>query len=202
MTGNRATCGPVLVADDDPAIVHLLREALADARLKVCAASSGSEALARATVDPPRAAVLDVNLPDVSGYEVCRELRRLYGPSIPIVFVSGDRTEEYDRVGGLLLGADEYVVKPFDPREVVARLDRLLDRARRTAVRSTLTPRELEILTRLAEGLTQTEIAARLEISPKTVATHIERILGKLGVRSRAQAVAIAFRDTLVPLSA
>lgn len=201
MAGNRATCGPVLVADDDPAIVELLREALTEAHHDVCVAFSGAEALARASVEPPRAAVLDVNLPGGSGYEVCRELRRLYGPSLPIVFVSGHRTEQYDQVGGLLLGADEYVVKPFDPREIVARIERLVDR-KLPAAKHALTPRELEVLTLLAEGLAQTEIAARLTISPKTVATHIERILSKLGVRSRAQAVAVAYRDTLVGVSA
>jgi DNA-binding NarL/FixJ family response regulator len=121
---------------------------------------------------------------------------------MPIVFVSGDRTESYDRVGGMLLGADDYVVKPFDAQELVERLDRLVHRPRPTWTKHALTPRELEVLTLLSEGLAQAEIAERLEITPKTVATHIERILSKLGVRSRAQAVAIAYRDTLVALSA
>jgi DNA-binding NarL/FixJ family response regulator len=63
-----------------------------------------------------------------------------------------------------------------------------------------LTSREFEVLTLLSDGLDQTAIAERLVISPKTVGTHIERILGKLGARSRAQAVAIAYRDALVPV--
>ena len=84
----------------------------------------------------------------------------------------------------------------------MTRLNGLVFRAQSATERRPLTPRELEILTLLSHGLTQGEIAERLEISSKTVATHIEQILGKLGVRSRAQAVALAYRETLVSISA
>ena len=202
MIETRGSCGPVLIVDDDPAAVELVRVSLADAGYATCCAASGAEAILAAAGTAIGAAVLDVNLPDGSGYEVCRELRRLYGPTLPIVFVSGDRVEPYDRVGGLLLGADDYLVKPVDPRELVMRVGALLRRARPASGERPLTPRELEVLTLLAEGLTQREIADRLAITSKTVATHIERILGKLGVRSRAQAVAFAYRETLVSISA
>jgi DNA-binding NarL/FixJ family response regulator len=195
-------CGPVLIADDDAAVVELVQISLRAAGYATCSAASGHDAIAVAADQPIGAAVLDVNLPGRSGYEVCRELRRLHGPSIPILFISGERTEAYDRIGGLLLGADDYLVKPFEPRELIARLNGLVRRVQSVPARQPLTPRESEILTLLSEGLAQSEIAERLEISPKTVATHIERILGKLGVRSRAQAVALAFRETLVPGSA
>jgi len=198
----RGMCGPVLIADDDAAVVELVQISLRAAGYATCSAASGHDAIAVAADQPIGAAVLDVNLPGRSGYEVCRELRRLHGPSIPILFISGERTEAYDRIGGLLLGADDYLVKPFEPRELIARLNGLVRRVQSVPARQPLTPRESEILTLLSEGLAQSEIAERLEISPKTVATHIERILGKLGVRSRAQAVALAFRETLVPGSA
>jgi DNA-binding NarL/FixJ family response regulator len=202
MADNRGSCGPVLIADDDRGLVVLVSESLRAAGYAVCAATSGDEAIAVAASEPLCGAVLDVNLPVLSGYEVCRELRRLRGPTLPIVFVSGDRTEAYDRIAGMLLGADDYVVKPFDAEELVERFERLVQRVRPPWGKRELTPRELEVLTLLSEGLAQIEIAGRLQISPKTVATHIERILSKLGVRSRAQAVAIAYRDTLVALSA
>jgi DNA-binding response OmpR family regulator len=202
MLENHVTCGLVLVVDDDSAVLELVGISLSDAGHSTRCTASGAEAISIAQAETISAAVVDVNLPDRSGYEVCRELRRLYGPALPIVFVSGARKEAYDKVGGLLLGADDYLVKPFDPRELVARLNALLRRARAAQHERPLTPRELEVLTLLAEGLTQTEIADRLEIAPKTVATHIERILGKLGVRSRAQAVALAYRETLVSISA
>ena len=143
--------------------------------------------------------LLDVQLPLVGGYEVCRELRERYGDDLPIVFVSGTRVESGDRTAGILLGADDYITKPFDPDELLARVRRLLGR-RPTAVERPsrkpalpeLTPRELEVLELMAGGLEQPEIAKRLVISPRTVSKHIQHILEKLDVHSRAQAVALA----------
>jgi len=93
------------------------------------------------------------------------------------------------------------LVKPVAPDELLIRIERLLRRRAPIAppIAAKLTGRELEVLTLLADGLSATEIAAQLVISPKTVSTHIERILGKLGVRSRAQAIALAYRRELVP---
>jgi DNA-binding NarL/FixJ family response regulator len=104
-----------------------------------------------------------------------------------------------DRVAGLLLGADDYLGKPFVEDELLARMRALLRRSgsRRVptdAPPSPLTRREVEILRMLAAGLAQRDIAQSLVISPNTVATHIQRILTKLGVHSRAQAVAEAYR--------
>jgi DNA-binding NarL/FixJ family response regulator len=195
-----AACGPILIAEDDEAVAELLRTLVEAAGYDVVVARSGDEALELARAHAPSVAILDVNLPGVSGYEVCHELRRLHGAALPILIVSGDRTESYDRVAGLLLGADDYLVKPFAPDELLVRVRSLMRRSAPAAVsRVSLTSRELEVLTLLSDGLDQTEIAERLVISPKTVATHIERILAKLGARSRAQAVAIAYRDALVP---
>ena len=133
----------------------------------------------------------------LSGYEVCRALKSELGSGFPVLFLSGTRTESYDRVAGLLVGADDYLVKPYAPDELLARV-RLVEPPVRTAVhsvRSKLTPREDEVLGLLADGLTQQEIASELAISPKTVGSHIEKVLRKLGVHSRAQAVALVFRE-------
>jgi DNA-binding NarL/FixJ family response regulator len=193
--------GPILIAEDDEAVAELLRGLVEAAGYDAVVATSGDEALELARDDAPSVAILDVNLPGVSGYEVCHELRRMHGPALPILIVSGDRTESYDRVAGLLLGADDYLVKPFAPDELLVRVRSLMRRSAPAAVsRVSLTSREFEVLTLLSDGLDQTAIADRLVISPKTVGTHIERILGKLGARSRAQAVAIAYRDALVPV--
>jgi DNA-binding NarL/FixJ family response regulator len=154
----------------------------------------------------PALVVLDVNLSGVSGYEVCRELRDTFDRKIGVIFVSGDRTETYDRVAGLLVGADDYVVKPFDEGELLARIRRLLRHTPGVpraiggpsgSSISSLTPREREVLNLLARGFTQGDIAGMLDISPKTVGTHIQRILNKLNVHSRAQAVVLAHEQGL-----
>jgi DNA-binding NarL/FixJ family response regulator len=143
----------------------------------------------------------------VSGYEVCRELRDAFNGDMSIIFVTGERTEPYDRVAGLLLGADDYVVKPFDEGELLARIRSHLRHAEAvprapgngdTSSIAVLTEREREVLKLLARGLTQVDIAGKLVISPKTVGTHIQRILSKLGVHSRAQAVVLAHQHGLV----
>jgi DNA-binding NarL/FixJ family response regulator len=143
-------------------------------------------------------------LPGVSGYEVCRELKDEFGETLPIVFVSRNRTEPGDRVAGLLVGGNDYLVKPLDPNELLARVRRLLSaalaggRAARKLTQRELTQRELDVLSLLVDGLNQSEMAEKLYISPKTVGKHIEHILAKLGVHSRAQAVAVAVREGLI----
>jgi DNA-binding NarL/FixJ family response regulator len=193
----------VLVAEDDRLVRELMCELLRRDGYEAIAVESGEQALDAAAAEPPALVLLDINLPGLSGYEVCSKLRRLYRDSLAIVFVSGVRVESYDRVAGLLVGADDYIVKPFAPDEFLGRVRGALRRVEPNGnVLSLLTPREREVLTLLADGLEQAAIAERLVISSKTVASHIERILGKLGVRSRAQAVAVAYREGLVSIPA
>jgi DNA-binding NarL/FixJ family response regulator len=189
----------VLLADADRGFRRRVARALTAAGLCVREAGSGREALAAATKDGIALAILDVRLDDPSGYEVCRRLREEHGEALPIMFVSSDRTESFDRVAGLLLGADDYLVKPVAPDELVARVQRHLRRlATWNGAGIRLTNREREILELLADGLSPAQIATSLGISPKTVGTHVEHIYAKLGVHTRAQAVASAFRLALV----
>ncbi len=189
--------GPVLVVDDDAPQRTLLRHLLQRIGLEVLEAEDGATALRSAARQPPSLVLLDVQLPLVGGYEVCHELRERFGQDLPIIFVSGARVEAEDRTAGIMIGADDYITKPFDPDELLARVRRLLRRNssgvddRRTAF-SELTARELEVLELMAAGVGQAEIANRLVISPRTAGTHIQHILEKLDVHSRAQAVALA----------
>jgi DNA-binding NarL/FixJ family response regulator len=194
--------GPILVVDDDKVFRTYLAELFENLGYRTEESATGAAVLPAALADQPAAVVLDVELPDVSGYEVCRQLRDHYGDEIPIVFISGERIEALDRSAGLLLGADDYLTKPVDGGELIARIRRLVERndSNRQLPASNgklvrLTRREHEVLDLLAGGCQQDEIARRLVISPKTVATHIQRILTKLDVRSRAQAVAYALRE-------
>ena len=193
--------GPLLIVDDDAAFREFVSSLLARVGRPIVEAADGDQAVELALAERPSLVLLDVDVPGRSGYEVCRELRDVYGEDLPIIFVSGRRTEPLDLVAGLLIGADDYVSKPFRSAELLARVRRHLSRAPHSLNGSSgasLTPREQEILELLAAGLDQRAIAAQLVISPKTVATHIQRILGKLGVRSRAQAGAYAHRHGLV----
>ena len=193
-------CGAtVLVVDDDDTHRELISTVLGRAGFSTVDASNGEDAMAAARRHQPRVVVLDVRMPDLSGYEVCRRLRDEFGDTVSILFLSGERTEGFDRAAGLLVGADDYLVKPFSADELLARVRvRLPAAPAEPPMPSDLTKRELEVLRLLSEGLSQKEIAASLVISSKTVAAHIQHILGKLGVHSRAQAVAHAYRRGLL----
>jgi len=187
----------VLVVDDDPIVCELVATTLGEHGYPTRRASDVREALYLVERETPDVVVLDVRLPDISGYQLCRRLRDDYGDSIGIILLSGERMESLDRAAGLLLGADDYMVKPFVLDELLARVQRLARRSRpiaRTVVAG-LTRRELEILRLLACGLDHIEIARDLVITAKTVEKHIEHILLKLGVHSRAQAIALALQQ-------
>lgn len=117
--------GKVLVVEDEVAIAETLRYALESEGFAVFHATSGVDALIMLQLHKPRCVILDVGLPDTSGFDVCREMRKV--SSVPILFLSA-REDHIDRVVGLELGADDYVTKPFSPREVVARVRALLRR--------------------------------------------------------------------------
>jgi len=198
----------VLVVDGDDAFRTRVLRVLRRAGLIAAEARGGEEALELAATRQPGAVVLEVDLPDVDGLEVCHELRERHGEDLPVIMVSSDRVTAHDRVAGLLIGADEYLTKPINDDELLARLRRLLARSgaasgRHQAENGTgngteLTPREIEVVALLAHGLAAEAIADRLVISQKTVSSHLQSVMAKLGVHTRAQAVAEAYRIGLV----
>ncbi len=142
----------VLVVDDDPHIRALLVFAFEKAGMAVREAADGEEALAEVARAAPDLVVLDINMPRMDGLEVCRRLRAT--SEVPVLFLSS-RDEEFDRVLGIELGADDYVVKPFSPREVVARANAILRRsAPRAAPPAPAATRDHGLLTLDAEGWT------------------------------------------------
>ena len=118
----------VLVVDDEPKIVQLARDYLEHAGFSVLTAADGRAALAEARARRPDLVVLDLGLPEIDGLDVARTLRR--DSNVPIVMLTA-RDDEIDRVTGLELGADDYVTKPFSPRELVARVRAVLRRTER-----------------------------------------------------------------------
>ena len=123
---NVAMAKTVLIADDDPHIRAVLAFALEKAGMESRVADDGEAAIAAVAHQRPDLVILDINMPKMDGLEVCRRLRN--DSDIPILFLSS-RDDEIDRVLGIELGADDYVVKPFSPREVVARVTAILRRS-------------------------------------------------------------------------
>ena len=115
----------ILVVDDEPKIVRLAQDYLERGGFRVQAVGDGKSALAAARQTRPDLIVLDLNLPEMDGLDVCRTLRR--ESDVPIIMLTA-RVEETDRLIGLELGADDYIVKPFSPRELVARVRVVLRR--------------------------------------------------------------------------
>ncbi|GHU36441.1 DNA-binding response regulator [Betaproteobacteria bacterium] len=118
----------ILIVDDEPAIADTLAYALSAEGYATDRCGLGREAVARALSEECALIILDVGLPDMSGFDVCRELRRQ--SEVPILFLTA-RAEEVDRIVGLELGADDYVAKPFSPRELVSRVRAILRRVQR-----------------------------------------------------------------------
>ncbi|WP_027552023.1 response regulator transcription factor [Bradyrhizobium sp. Cp5.3] len=115
----------ILIVDDEGHIREVIRVALRKAGMDVIEARDGKEALSRFATEKPDLIVLDVGMPEFDGLEVCREVRK--SSDVPILFLSA-RDEEIDRVLGLEIGGDDYVTKPFSPRELVARVNVILRR--------------------------------------------------------------------------
>jgi DNA-binding NarL/FixJ family response regulator len=189
----------VLIADQDGESRARLAELVRSAGYDVLETNRGDEAVALARSTSPAAVITDIPLPGLCGYEVCHMLKSDPALRIPVVFLTGARTEPYDRIAGLLLKADDYIVKPYAPGELLARLANLIrSQAGAMAPASRLTKREEEVLELMSDGLRHNEIARRLFISPKTVATHVEHILRKLRVRSKTEAVVVAYREEII----
>ncbi|MGY4831357.1 two-component system response regulator CreB [Sphaerotilaceae bacterium SBD11-9] len=116
----------VLIVEDEPGIADTLQYALRTEGFDPAWVATGEEALAQVKAQPPALVILDVGLPDTSGFEVFKRLREL--ADLPVIFLTA-RSDEIDRVVGLELGADDYVAKPFSPRELVARVRSILRRS-------------------------------------------------------------------------
>jgi DNA-binding response OmpR family regulator len=174
----------ILIVDDDGDFLDVAARILQGAGYTTLEAGTGGEALELARRHRPKLVVLDVRLQGaMSGHEVCRILKEELRPPPAVLFVSGARTESYDRVGGLLIGADDYIVKPFAADELLARVRALLRRSGpATSGGASLTTDELEVVKLLKDGFSQQDIARRLQVSRSTAQQQIEQILAKLGV--------------------
>lgn len=211
--------GTVLVVDDAPDTLRMLCDALAAEGYTVLVARDGPQALARLDVVTPDAILLDGVMPGWSGFETCQRIKaHPVGQAIPVIFMTG-LSDTTDVVTGFEVGGVDYVVKPIRIEEVLARLNTHVRNARAARdalaqassmqqrplplnaspetdrlLQASLTPRETEVLTWLARGKTNRDIAEILGMSHRTVNKHLEHIFEKLGVETRAAAAALATR--------
>ncbi|MBD3886741.1 response regulator transcription factor [Phormidium tenue FACHB-886] len=207
----------ILIVDDDITLRTALRRYLQNRGYCVMDAESGSEGLARIEQTLPDVVVSDIMMPEMDGLEFCRRLRSLRsGQLIPFIFLSG-LSEVNHRVQGHQMGADGYLVKPFAPQELVAKIESQLERSRRLhseivrlmqrspkpdpdSAPLPLTPAEEKVFWEVSLGFTNKQIADRLLLSSRTVQSHLSSILSKLQLESRAQLVRYAFECGERPL--
>lgn len=212
---------PVLLVEDD----HLMRAGLrailsTDDRLRVVAeAADGREAIAAAQKHSPRVVLMDVRMPDVDGIAATREIVRVV-PAARVLMLTTFSDDDYV-LGALRAGASGFLLKRTQPEELIAAIhtvaagesllspsvtNTVIDRLARepepdpSAGRRLrqLTPRERDVLVQMARGLNNTEIAATLQVEESTVKTHVKRILSKLGLRDRVQAVIFVYESGMV----
>lgn len=209
----------ILVVDDERILRMVVKRQLEFQGYQVRDASSGSEALSTIEEDLPDVIVSDVMMPEMDGLEFCRCLRSTKeGQLVPFIFLSS-KGELDDRIVGLSMGADDYLIKPFEVRELVAKIEAQLERSRRISEEMTkikiqyaakktaseepeplpLTPAEERVFWEVVQGLTNKQISDRLFISPRTVQTHLSNILGKLALDNRSQLVRFAFENGYIP---
>ncbi|MEP0919685.1 response regulator transcription factor [Leptolyngbya sp. DQ-M1] len=205
----------ILIVDDDTALRVALIRFLEKRGYAVQGAASGIEGLALFEQDLPDLVVSDVVMPEMDGLEFCRRLRSLRtGQLVPFIFLSR-RSEVEDRVQGHSIGADDYLTKPFEPRELLAKIEGQLERSRRihteivrlmqqssqpsnetssqTVNPLPLTPAEEKVFWEVIQGHTNKQIGDHLFVSPRTVQTHLSNILSKLQLENRSQLVRYAF---------
>jgi two-component system OmpR family response regulator len=179
----------ILVVDDDPHIRDVICFALEKAGMAAVTAQDGAEALSKLEAASPDLVVLDIGMPEMDGLEVCRRIRR-HGDT-PILFLSA-RSDEIDRIVGLELGGDDYVTKPFSPRELVARVSAILNRVKRST--PTPTPADNNVLRHGALTLDPPRFQAEYDGQPVAL-TALEFAI----VRMLAQRPGIVFnRDQIM----
>ncbi len=155
----------LLIADDEAQIRNIIRKYAEFSSYSVCEAENGMQAVEKAREEDPDAIILDIMMPELDGFSACREIRRF--SDVPILMLSA-RGEEYDKINGFEIGADDYIVKPFSPRELMLRVDAVI---RRSAVKDkTEKDRELYVFGGLTADLSARTVfidGHQASLSPK-----------------------------------
>jgi DNA-binding NarL/FixJ family response regulator len=206
----------LLLIDDDPNLVLLVKDYLELRGYLVITAKNGRDALKVLEKELPRLIICDVMMPEMDGYTFVKKVRDNPQTSwLPILFLSA-KGQIQDRVAGLSNGADVYMVKPFEPDELVAQIEASLKQAARmrqmqgapTEIGSTvsvnvpfdveLTPTEQRVIQLVAKGMANKEIAEGLSVSQRTIESHVSNMLGKTGLHNRTELARWAIEQRMI----
>lgn len=194
----------LLLIDDDPNLILLVRDYLEFRGYEVITAENGRAALEVLEQETPDMIICDVMMPEMDGYSLVKAIRDDPKTSwIPVLFLSA-KGQSQDRVKGLNIGADVYMVKPFEPEELVAQVESSLKQASRLIQHKDskggdsstkiqvpfdveLTPTELRVVQFVARGMANREIAEELKVSQRTIESHVSNMLGKTGLHNRTE---------------
>lgn len=194
----------LLLIDDDPNLILLVKDYLEFRGYKVDTAENGQDALQMLSNHTPDMIICDVMMPEMDGYTFVDNIRQDRRTSwIPVMFLSA-KGQSQDRVKGLTMGADVYMVKPFEPEELVAQVESSLKQAKRlrdhnnrngldegsgiyVPVGIELTPTELKVVGFVAKGMANREIAEKLNVSQRTIESHVSNMLNKTNLHNRTE---------------
>ncbi|NEP10715.1 MAG: response regulator transcription factor [Symploca sp. SIO2C1] len=204
----------LLLIDDDPNLILLVKDYLEFQGYQVVTATNGLEALLVLEDKTPDMIICDIMMPEMDGYTLVEQIRQDPRTSwIPVLFLSA-KGQTQDRVKGLNIGADVYMVKPFEPEELVAQVESSLKQAKRLIYRSVigaetesanpvprdieLTRTELKVLQLVAQGMANREIAKHLKVSQRTIETHVSNMLSKTHLHNRTELARWAIDNRVV----
>jgi DNA-binding NarL/FixJ family response regulator len=194
----------LLLIDDDPNLILLVKDYLEFRGYEVITAENGREALEILERQSPDMIICDVMMPEMDGYALVEQVRQNPRTSwIPVMFLSA-KGQSQDRVKGLSTGADVYMIKPFEPEELVAQVESSLKQASRLMRHTTkssldegsriqvpqnveLTPTELKVVQLVAQGMANREIAEKLNVSQRTIESHVSNMLNKTNLHNRTE---------------
>ncbi|NEQ74282.1 MAG: response regulator transcription factor [Okeania sp. SIO2D1] len=194
----------LMLVDDDPNLILLVKDYLEFRGYQVTTAENGREALEKLENEIPELIICDVMMPEMDGYTLVQHIRENPATEwVPVLFLSA-KGQSQDRVKGLNTGADVYIVKPFEPEELVAQVESSLKQASRLIKHQNsgivsngpkikvrrnveLTPTELKVVQLVAQGMANRDIAQLMEVSQRTIESHVSNMLGKTGLHNRTE---------------
>ena len=193
----------LLLIDDDPNLILLVKDYLEFRGYKVTTAENGREALEILQHQIPDMIICDVMMPEMDGYTLVQKIREdSRTKCVPVLFLSA-KGQSQDRVKGLNVGADVYMVKPFEPEELVAQVESSLKQADRLIAQGSkgsslqpkikvpknveLTPTEIKVVQLVAKGMANKLIAEKLNVSQRTIESHVSNMLNKTSLKNRTE---------------